>query len=320
MPSLSCESRSERKAYIHPWIVYLTMSRADLGADQPRAMIHRRILDVAESNPDASLAAIAEEVTGASPDLVERVLDEYGDPCRDSEPEDDDPMNAANPTPAETDAVDEQDGSATDEAAGTPAPADLSEKQRRTLRALYGQPDASQGDLAEQLDVTRATVSRRLNAISGFEWDDRRAFAESVFGSEPDADADSEDHVDAAAADSPDDSPDEDSSGDDSARGERTDSDSTGPEDGKAGHPGADERTGVDPAALDAVEGALTDLAERVDAVESRMGESRESGRTDGCDASLSPELAHKVVHACMESDRLTEDEELEVLRAFMDR
>ncbi|PSQ29484.1 hypothetical protein BRD06_02825 [Halobacteriales archaeon QS_9_67_15] len=57
------------------------MSRADRSREKPRAMIHRRILDVAASDPEASLAAIADEVSGASTDLVDRVLDEYGCPA-----------------------------------------------------------------------------------------------------------------------------------------------------------------------------------------------------------------------------------------------
>ncbi|MFB6233651.1 MAG: winged helix-turn-helix domain-containing protein, partial [Haloarculaceae archaeon] len=57
------------------------MSRTDSGRGSPRAVIHRRILDVAESRPDASLEAIGDEVAGATTDLVEQVLDEYGDPA-----------------------------------------------------------------------------------------------------------------------------------------------------------------------------------------------------------------------------------------------
>lgn len=285
------------------------MSRADRGADKPRAMIHRRILDVAESAPDASLSAVAEEVSGASPALVERVLDEYGDPGNDSEADaqDDQQTNATEPGTFEADPASERDGPTTDEAAATPAAADLSEKQLRTLRALYERPDASQGDLAEQLDVTRATVSRRLNAITGFEWDDRRAFAESVFGPGPETGDD-------APVPAGDDRGPAVSEGDDDRGSDRG------------------ERGGVDPASLDAVEGALTDLTERVEAVESRLSESHEAEATDettgtdetergaGAVASVPPELAHKVVHACMESDRLDEDEELDVLRAFMER
>ena len=48
---------------------------------QPRAMIHKKILDVAGDNPDASLERIADEVSGASVTFVEQVLDEYGDPA-----------------------------------------------------------------------------------------------------------------------------------------------------------------------------------------------------------------------------------------------
>jgi hypothetical protein len=48
---------------------------------RPRAIIHRRILDAAAETPSASIADLAGEVSGATPDLVERVLDDYGDPA-----------------------------------------------------------------------------------------------------------------------------------------------------------------------------------------------------------------------------------------------
>lgn len=47
----------------------------------PRAVIHKRILDAAESDPDASMDELAAEVPGASTTLVEKVLEEYGDPA-----------------------------------------------------------------------------------------------------------------------------------------------------------------------------------------------------------------------------------------------
>ena len=324
------------------------MSRADRGADKPRAMIHRRILDVAESSPDASLTAIAEAVSGASPDLVERVLDEYGDPGRDTDAEtqDDEPMNAANASTPETESASDDESTADpDESSADepPAAADLSEKQRRTLGALYERPDASQADLADELDVTRATVSRRLNAIPGFEWSDRRAFAEAVFGSAADVEADpSAADTPAAHGDGGDTAA--DAPADDPVDDDRADGDRPNPEGGDTGHPDAGDRSGIDPAAVDAVEGALSDLAERVAAIESRVAASdgadasgpadgadqtegtHGNGETEGsdgpeeCDAGLSPELAHKVVHACMESDRLSEEEELAVLRTFMER
>ncbi|WP_135364116.1 MarR family transcriptional regulator [Halosimplex halophilum] len=332
------------------------MSRSDRGPGQPRAMIHRRILDVAESDPDASMAAIAEEVSGASPGLVERVLDEYGDPGRDSEPETEKSMNAANPSPPETEPGTDADSSNDDtgespadadnsptdsegstvdaddsptepeesppELAGStadashdagddpPAAADLSERQRRTLRALYERPGASQGDLAEELDVTRATVSRRLNAIPGFEWGERRAFAEAVFGDGAGGESD-DGAADATTRETtPGDAvnTDEGSATSGTDAGERESGTGPGPGDPGAGDPGAD----------DALEGELADLEARVEAVESRVSATGDADG-EGAAAALPPELAHKVVHACMESDRVTEDEELEILRAFME-
>lgn len=68
------------------------MSRVEDRSNKPRAMIHRRILDVANNMPDASLKEIANEVSGASSELVDSVLAEYGDPS-------DEPGTRAAPTP-----------------------------------------------------------------------------------------------------------------------------------------------------------------------------------------------------------------------------
>jgi DNA-binding MarR family transcriptional regulator len=53
---------------------------------------------------------------------------------------------------------------------------ELSQKQLRVLRAISDQPTAAQQELAEQFDVTRATISRWVNSIPGFEWQDRKEF------------------------------------------------------------------------------------------------------------------------------------------------
>lgn len=132
------------------------------GGRAPRAVIHKRILDAAASEPDASLEALAAGVAGASPDLVERVLDEYGDPG-DGEP-------AAPETAAEA-AMSDQTPTTT---------ADLSERQRATIEAIAEHPEATQADLADVLGVSRATVNKRLNDIEGFDWADRETFVASV--------------------------------------------------------------------------------------------------------------------------------------------
>jgi len=306
------------------------MSRADRSGDQPRAMIHRRILDVAASEPDASLAAIADEVSGASADLVERVLDEYGDPGSeadtdeqdesggedDTDDQNDQSMDTTNTSESGTEQTNPDGGTATQSASSDDSPThSLSEKQRRTLRALYERPEASQGDLAEELDVTRATVSRRLNAIPGFEWSDRRAFAESVFG------GDGTGGETASATE-----PDGGSATVDGVERSTSDPGSDGEEPDATNEAGSSaESDAVDRAALDEVESTVAALEERLAGIESQVtgdadgaDESAETDGNDGTAATLSPELTHKVAHACMESDRLTEEEELDVLRALM--
>lgn len=90
----------------------------------PRAVIHKRILDVAADRPDAPLEELAGEIPSATPELVERVLDEYGDPA-------DDPG-------ALTDTAD----SSTTQEPPDPTLEDLSETQRETLRAIDDHPTA----------------------------------------------------------------------------------------------------------------------------------------------------------------------------------
>lgn len=319
------------------------MSRTGRGRDQPRAMIHRRILDVAAANPEASLASLADEVSGASVSLVERVLDEYGDPSRESASDDvtDQSMEQTNVSDDETETTADSASSSTDDTESETPPeteshhsadteADsassaatatetvpdegtLSEKQRRTLRAVYERPDASQGDLADELDVTRATVSRRLNAIPGFEWPDRQAFADSVFEGEASLTTAAESDGGDSEASEPNETQESDSStqpGEDSR--ERPDAEN-------GSRPTADEQ----PASVDGgdrVLSALGDVRASLTALDERVTtlEARESSAPTETNDSLSPELAHRVVHACMESDRITEDEELEVLRTCM--
>lgn len=135
--------------------------------DAPRAVIHRRILDAAASEPAASMEELAEEVVGASTDLVERVLDEYGDPAQAA---------------AHEETITE--GESMSEHATVPTQADLTDKERETLRAIADHPAATQAGLAEHLGVSRATVNKRLNDIEGFEWQDRHRFVDAVLGEE----------------------------------------------------------------------------------------------------------------------------------------
>lgn len=68
------------------------MSAGSDPPNTPRAVVHKQVLDAAKRRPAASLEALADEVSGASTELVEKTLEEYGDPA--------DPTPAAGGSPA----------------------------------------------------------------------------------------------------------------------------------------------------------------------------------------------------------------------------
>ncbi|WP_123538520.1 hypothetical protein [Halosimplex salinum] len=264
-------------------------------------MIHKKILDVARSNPDASLTAISEMVSGASETFVERVLEEYGDPATTgtrpnrgdegdepghdgvpSEQADSDMNGISEPDPTEesgTDTITDTGGTNGDaeteadltidlatvssegEATERPVvdPSELTEKQLETLRAVHRDPTATQETIAGELGVTRATISKRVNEIPGFDWADRRAFVRRLFDSAP-----------AGAA------------GVDYAR------------------PGRDA--------------TVQTLRSRVASLEERLDERGDSGG----ECALDPDLTHKMVHACMDADYVSKEEELQILRQVL--
>src|SRR6056297_20464 len=83
------------------------MSETKDGPSLPKSMRHKQILDAAADEPDASISDLARAVPSATPDLVERVLEEHGDPAADaavgsgadsSTPTDDGTQSAESPT------------------------------------------------------------------------------------------------------------------------------------------------------------------------------------------------------------------------------
>ncbi|MDS0475725.1 winged helix-turn-helix domain-containing protein [Natrinema sp. 1APR25-10V2] len=177
----------------------------------PRAIIHKRILEVAEAQPEASMDEIAAEVSAATPMLVDQVLEEYGDPGDDAEdtvsttatgeatPADEavdaESMTDEAATSGQASEPDESHGSPDESAVGDhwsrtdestevaplPEPDTVTEKQLETLRAIRERPTATQAALADQLGVASATISQRVNGIDGFDWATRRAFVERFF-------------------------------------------------------------------------------------------------------------------------------------------
>jgi hypothetical protein len=250
----------------------------------PKAMIHKRILSVAERDPNATVGELSKSVSGARPDLVARVLEEYGDPGArgDGTERSDTAADTAQKTAtAETAEASDADAGRTDTGADSETTASIAEadaereqalsaEQYEVLAAIREHPNATQRDLADLVDVSCATINRRVNSIEGFDWDERAAFATAALdGEEPG----------------------------------RPDGTRNGWEPPLPGADGLSEADGFS------------------------GGESTET-EDDRCPANTGGsgeclfgdvELTHKVVHACMASDRITEAEEMEILRAVIE-
>jgi hypothetical protein len=181
----------------------------------PRAVVHKQVLDAAKRQPDASLEALADEVSGASVELVEKTLAEYGDPAgqpgvdeppaADGHAADGDTLSAEDDDPAAdspgssgasgaTDAANAVDSALGDDRASgaerarrargngrengdTDGAPEIPERTRETLRLVCEDPGASQADLADRMDVAKSTINKWLHALEGFEWERRREFA-----------------------------------------------------------------------------------------------------------------------------------------------
>ncbi|WP_018256265.1 winged helix-turn-helix transcriptional regulator [Halomicrobium katesii] len=231
---------------------------------QPRALIHKKILDTAQSNPTAATAEIATAVSGASVELVEQVLQEYGDPAAEDdqpvESDDQDTVDDETPEPEDGEAeprISAETGSG-EKGEGVDLAA-LDEKQRETLRAIHRQPAATQAEIADTLDVSRATIPKRVNDIPGFDWPSRQAFVEALF--ETDAESD-----------------------DDLAAFEESLTES------------------------------LEELTARIETIETELQTTTPTANA----VHVEPGLLYKVVHACMDADYISRDEELQLLRRLL--
>lgn len=218
----------------------------------PPSIRQQQILDVAADNPDAPMEDLADGIPSATTELVERVLEEYGDPGEEE---------------SETSHGGDDPANVTED--GTPDPADLSPKQREVLRAISKRPMATQQELADTLDVSGPTVCNRVNSIEGFDWDDRRTFVDAVFESEP------------------------------TPKGKETPMASNGTESNVA----------------------LDQLTDRIRAIEQQLTDHTTADADEpraAFDGFSDPDLTHKVAHACLTSDAITEDEELQIMKALL--
>lgn len=212
----------------------------------PKSIRHKRILDIAGDRPDACIEALAEEIPSATPDLVENVLEEYGDPA------------------TETESKSTVDASTMVDSKPEVTP-DLTETQLETIRAIHEHPEETMRDLGDRLGVSGSTISDRVNSIDGFDWSNRYTFAAAVLDAEcPDT------------------------------NGERK----------TMATDNTDREVRID------------ELAERVRRTEQKVDELDVDAETNPVVGD--PELVRKVMHACLKSEIISEDEELTLLESFL--
>ena len=256
----------------------------------PQSMRHKRILDQAADRPDASLEAIAADIPSVTPELVENVLEKYGDPAEntDNHPAEKNSTSsnaAASQTPA-NDSVEQSsdDGWDTDDAQKTPDVTDsgsdeeqdgtseterlevsrLTDGQRETLAAIVEQPTATQRELGTELDVSAATICNRVNSIPGIDWENRTAILD-------DGIVETEELKQQPLSKSPE---------------------------------------------MEDTNNQMEHLAARMTELESRVADHQTS--TPSPSGLEDPELARKVMHACLHSEQITEDEELRLLEILL--
>ena len=348
------------------------MSESETVSSKVNSIRQKRVLEMAEKKPNASLSEISEEIPSATADYVDRILDRFGDPAAsaeespdDSQPEDTgskpDKQNESKsensnkekmsketpptspPTISGTDSnsTDEPDlteptrkseePSVADDLRGSqkesdeepPDPDDLTQKERETLRAIHYEPTAAQKEIANMLGVSRATVSNRVNAISGFSWQNRGSFVEEIFDEEIIIDDSITNGLNQSSTEeNRSNSYDENSAVSDASNSmaSRVIDEEIDDNDMDSKREGVTQTAGdsVDPE----VSADIAEMADQMNDIEHCLGKLEENiENTDSNSDSLlnNSELLHKVVHACMDSDIVSEEEEIKILEAITD-
>lgn len=278
-------------------------------------MRQRRVLDAAAENPDASMHELAAMVPTATADFVERVLETYGDPAAEDESE-----SATTEVGKSTLSASEQptDASATDQSA--------SEGRQPTERlvteqSMTGDEQATDDSTAEQVKDKPTT--------NGSSTEQSRAESEAADGSHsppsPDELTSKQREICRAIAAEPEATQRE-------LAAEFGVSASTvsnhvnsiegfdwgrrqpfveGLFDDDPESPAEAGETGTEPAEL---QETLAELSERLSALEEQV----EQWNVRASESTFDPNLAHKVVHACIQAERITEEEELQILRTLL--
>lgn len=207
-----------------------------------------------------------------------------------------------------------------------PSPDDLTQKERETLRAICYEPTATQKQIADMLDVSRATVSNRVNAIPGFDWAARQAFVDEVFDGE--LVIHSESTATSTEKRLQTDRTERLANGEIKRMSEERPSDSnpeTPPDaaDEPTESAASDANITSSAAAENTGHGSEEPIVEEIETIAVRLDTIEKKLETIEPAASHSPfddaEMMHKIITACMHSERVSEDEELELLKTLLD-
>lgn len=172
-----------------------------------------------------------------------------------------------------------------------PSLSDFSPQQQRTLTAIRKRPQATQDKIADELGVSRATVSLRAKAIPGLEWRAREQFITELFDQ---ADSNSDDGHTAVPSTQP-------SRAEELATREQKDD---------------DKRQNVPP---DQGGAEITRHADSPSSPRSNKDSSDARKQTSPA-ASLRhhPELLHKVLRCCMDADDFSKEEERQLVACLV--
>lgn len=267
----------------------------------PRSIRQKRILDWAADHPDDSLEDIATEIPTATVDLVENVLKEYGDPAEDqaTHPTENEPTTADAVVPSadkddpteDTDVPSEDaDVTSEDDDLGTIPAKGAADSPRNT--ADDGADSASKSLDSEFPPLSSLTDRQRetLSAIAEHPKATQREVSE-ILG------------VSAATV----------CNRINNIPGIDWKNRSTVVADLPIGDQQMDRDASTEPAGAQDHEEALNHLEARVRELENQVTNQRSTADTStGLD---DPELAPKVVHACLHSDLISEEEELQFLK-----
>jgi len=293
--------------------------------EQPRAIVHKSILNVAEDEPDASIDDIASAVTGASPNLVERVLDKYGDPVapadEQSATDQPDPMldDASSSTMNSQHSTDEEVSELADGSSATePVPAGSMPESggSDSTPDSEGSESVSESSTATESDATDAStmaddsvVAEPLDDLT----EKQRGLLETIW-ERPDAtqqDLAAEFDVSQATV----------SNHLNAIDGfdwrQRETFVETMLDDDYSDAP-ADNQSEHDEDEIASLAAALQELTETVDSLEERIDVVEKECTTSTELPFDNPELVSKILHACLNDENITYEEEIKVLEHFV--